>query len=110
MIKILFTQFMLFNIVFLQRHHDDSISNIQFPIEETVTSYSGLLETMIPSYHTILHNIRKDFVGAIYSGNTKEAATQLNESHNQHSFASNENRARRNPDPLRVEPNQPVYR
>ncbi|XP_070151527.1 proteasome inhibitor PI31 subunit [Polyergus mexicanus] len=78
----------------LMRHHDDSISNIQFPIEETVTSYSGLLETMIPSYHTILHNIQKDFVGVLDSGNTKEVATQTN--------SSNESRTHRGFDSLRM--------
>ncbi|XP_029666053.1 proteasome inhibitor PI31 subunit isoform X2 [Formica exsecta] len=95
----------------LMRHHDDSISNIQFPIEETVTSYSGLLETMIPSYHTILHSIQKDFVGALDSGNTKEVATQTNTSSNLHSFESNESQTRRSFDPLRVigpEPDRPL--
>ncbi|XP_050459833.1 proteasome inhibitor PI31 subunit [Cataglyphis hispanica] len=82
----------------LVRHHDDSISNIQFSIEETVISYSGLLETMIPSYHTILYNMQKDFIGAIYSGNTKEVATQTNSS-NSHSFSIklNENQRMRRP-------------
>ncbi|KAL6425235.1 hypothetical protein ACFW04_009465 [Cataglyphis niger] len=94
----------------LVRHHDDSISNIQFSIEETVISYSGLLETMIPSYYTILHNIQKDFIGAIYSGNTKEVATQTNSS-NLYSFylESTENQTRRDFDPVGgVE--QPIYR
>lgn len=64
---------------------------------------------MIPSYHTILHNMQKDFIGAIYSGNTKEVATQTNSS-NLHSLylESSENQARRDFDPVGVE--QPIYR
>ncbi|XP_072764462.1 proteasome inhibitor PI31 subunit [Anoplolepis gracilipes] len=85
----------------LLRHHDDSISNIQFPIEETVSTLHGPLETVIPSYRTILHSIQKEFVGAIY-GNTKEVTTQTTTSSNQHSFETDTSRPRRDFDPLRV--------
>lgn len=95
----------------LVRHHDDSISNIQFSIEGTVSTLHGPLETVIPSYHTILHSIQNDLLGAIYSGNSKEEATQTSTSNNQGSFETNENRRRRDLDPLRVGPDpQPLYR
>lgn len=82
--------------MFLQRYHDDSISNIQFPIEETVSTLHGPLETVIPSYRTILYNIQKDFVDAIYSGNTKEVTTQTTTS-NQPSSETSETSTRRDP-------------
>lgn len=85
--------------MFSQRHHDDSISNIQFAIEETVSALHGPLETVIPSYQTILRIIQKDLISAIYSGNSKEVATQTTTSSNQE---TNENRIRRDLDPLRV--------
>ena len=80
----------------LLRYHDDSISNIQFPIEETVSTLHGPLETVIPSYRTILYNIQKDFVDAIYSGNTKEETTQTTTS-NQPSSETSETSTRRDP-------------
>ncbi|XP_011255418.1 proteasome inhibitor PI31 subunit [Camponotus floridanus] len=86
----------------LVRHHDDSISNIQFSIEETVSTLHGPLEIVIPSYRTILHTIQKDLLGAIYSGNSKEVTTQTTTSSNQDSSQTNENRRHR--DPLRVGP------
>ncbi|XP_029155649.1 proteasome inhibitor PI31 subunit [Nylanderia fulva] len=85
----------------LLRYHDDAISNIQFPIEETVSALHGPLETVIPSYRTILYSVQKDFVGTLY-GNTKEETTQTTE--------TNEASTRRDPDPLRVESNRPVHR
>jgi len=101
---------MLLDIVFSQRHHDDSISNVQFSIEETVSTLHGPLEIVIPSYRTILHTVQKDLLGAIYSGNSKEVTTQTTTSSNQDSFQANEYRIRR--DPLRVGPySQPsLYR
>lgn len=102
---------MLFNIVFSQRHHDDSISNIQFSIEGTVSTLHGPLETVMPSYQTILRSIQNDLLGTIYSGNSKEEATQTITSNNQGSFETNENRTRRDLDPLRVGSDpQPLHR
>ncbi|KYN02302.1 PREDICTED: proteasome inhibitor PI31 subunit [Cyphomyrmex costatus] len=61
------------------KHQDNSVSNISFPIEETVSALHGPLETIIPSYQTILHNIQKDFVSTICSN---EAGTQTTVSNN----------------------------
>lgn len=36
--------------------------NIPVPIEGTVSALHGPLETTIPSYQTMLHNIKKDFL------------------------------------------------
>lgn len=66
------------NIIFLQKHQDNSVSNISFPIEETVSVLHGPLETVIPSYQTILHNIQKDFVSTICSNEAGTQTTILN--------------------------------
>ncbi|XP_011170589.1 proteasome inhibitor PI31 subunit [Solenopsis invicta] len=44
------------------RTHNNSVCNIQLPIEETVSVLHGPLEIVIPSYQTILHSIQKEFV------------------------------------------------
>ncbi|EZA47826.1 hypothetical protein DMN91_011610 [Ooceraea biroi] len=55
---------------------DNSISNIMFPIEETVSALHGPLMTTIPSYETILQNVQNDFSIVLFRKNTKEAETQ----------------------------------
>ncbi|XP_011632889.1 proteasome inhibitor PI31 subunit [Pogonomyrmex barbatus] len=59
----------------LMRHYDNTVFNIQFPIEGTVSALQGSLETVIPCYQTILHTIRKDFVNSTCIM-MNEAATQ----------------------------------
>ncbi|KYN39170.1 Putative proteasome inhibitor [Trachymyrmex septentrionalis] len=60
------------------KHQDNSVSNISFPIEETVSALHGPLETVIPSYQTILHNVQKDFVSMICSNEAGTQTTVLN--------------------------------
>ncbi|XP_012056773.1 PREDICTED: proteasome inhibitor PI31 subunit [Atta cephalotes] len=62
----------------LMKHQENSVSNISFPIEETVSALHGPLETVIPSYQTILHNIQKDFVSTICSNEAGTQTTVLN--------------------------------
>ncbi|KAG5321905.1 PSMF1 inhibitor, partial [Pseudoatta argentina] len=62
----------------LMKHQDNSVSNFSFPIEETISALHGPLETVIPSYQTILHNIQKDFVSTICSNEAGTQTTVLN--------------------------------
>jgi len=92
----------------LMRHHDNVVFNIQFPIEGTVSTLYGPLETIIPSYQTILHNIRKDFISPTCSN---EASTQTTVSNNERSSVRNVLPERDDHYPLRVGPNhQPSNR
>ncbi|XP_011687693.1 PREDICTED: proteasome inhibitor PI31 subunit isoform X2 [Wasmannia auropunctata] len=96
----------------LMRHYDNSVFNISFPIEGTVSTLHGSLDNVIPSYQTILHNIQKDFVSPMCSN---EAATQTAISNNpERSSEMNETPVRNDHNPLRVGPshrplNRPEY-
>lgn len=74
----------LYLISSLQKLDNDAISNIAFPIEETVSALHGSLETMIPFYKSILHRLQNEFLKPIYKftltdlENTTEAGTQTN--------------------------------
>lgn len=93
---------------FLQRHHDNSVVNIPFPIEGTVSALHGPLEIIIPSYQTILHNIQKDFVSSTCSN---DAATQTTVSNNGRSSERNGVPVHNDPHPLRIGPShQPSNR
>ncbi|KAL0106107.1 hypothetical protein PUN28_016083 [Cardiocondyla obscurior] len=61
------------------RHHDNSVLNIPFPIDETVSALHGSLEVIMPSYQTILRNLQKDFVSAICSKDAEIQTTTLND-------------------------------
>lgn len=88
----------------LLRYHDDTISNVQFPIEQTVSALHGPLETVILSYRTILHSIQKDLVGVVY---TKEETTQTAVSNQQHPETSGTS-THRDPNPLRMPEHDPA--
>ncbi|XP_011875918.1 PREDICTED: proteasome inhibitor PI31 subunit [Vollenhovia emeryi] len=88
----------------LMRHHDNSVFNIPFPIEETVSALHGPLETIMPSYQTMLHNIQKDFVSPTCSN---DAATQTTVSNNGSTSETTAVPAHDGHPSLRVEPRRP---
>lgn len=59
---------------FLQIYKKNHISNITFPIEETVSALQGPFASMIPSYKTVLQKAKDEF--SLESA--KEAETQTN--------------------------------
>ncbi|OXU22164.1 hypothetical protein TSAR_000639 [Trichomalopsis sarcophagae] len=63
----------------LLRIEDHSVSNIQFPID-TVQEIQGSLETMIPTYDTLLNLLKKELVEPVYTGTGREVSTQTSES------------------------------
>ncbi|EFN80042.1 Proteasome inhibitor PI31 subunit [Harpegnathos saltator] len=68
----------------LAKLDNDTISNTAFPIDKTVTTLDGSLETMIPSYEALLHQLRNEFLKPVCKltltdlENTVETATQTN--------------------------------
>ena len=86
----------LFKYYFFQRIEDHSVSNVQFPIN-TVKQFKGPLESLIPSYETVLNTLKKDLIEPVYTGTGREVSTQTSQSQS--------DRPRRDDDdPLRVGP------
>ncbi|XP_036142961.1 proteasome inhibitor PI31 subunit isoform X2 [Monomorium pharaonis] len=71
----------------MMRHHDNSVSTIQLPINETVSALHGPLEIIIPLYQTVLQNIYQDFIKSTCDSN--EAATQTTVQNNECSSETN---------------------
>ncbi|XP_076384811.1 proteasome inhibitor PI31 subunit-like isoform X2 [Megalopta genalis] len=53
----------------LLRTGDQRVSNIQFEINQTVTDLRGPLESLIPSYQTVIQVIQTDLLNPIMSDN-----------------------------------------
>nr|XP_031830815.1 proteasome inhibitor PI31 subunit [Nomia melanderi] len=80
----------------LLRTDNQGVSNIQFPINQTVTDLHDSLESLIPSHQTVMQVIQTDLINPVSSGNTTETATQT-------STENRENVSVPIPDPLRIE-------
>ncbi|XP_020290875.1 proteasome inhibitor PI31 subunit [Pseudomyrmex gracilis] len=64
---------LLINLLKIQ---DDAVSSIQFPIEQTVSTLHGSLDTVVPTYQTVLNNLRRAFDVIDNPTDTKEVTTQ----------------------------------
>ncbi|XP_076246437.1 proteasome inhibitor 31 kDa [Calliopsis andreniformis] len=74
---------------------DQSVSNVRFPINQTVTDLRGPLETIIPSHQTVLQSLQNDFINPVLPSNTTENSTQT-------SATERNVRTEPDPDPLSV--------
>ncbi|XP_015431377.1 PREDICTED: proteasome inhibitor PI31 subunit isoform X2 [Dufourea novaeangliae] len=79
----------------LLRTDNQNVTNIEFPINQTVTSLHGSLETVMPTYQTVLQIVQTDLLNPVFSGNTAETSTQTSTESRDHS-------APIRTDPLRV--------
>ncbi|XP_033209628.1 proteasome inhibitor PI31 subunit [Belonocnema kinseyi] len=68
----------LLNLLRVEGHE---ASSIQFPIEATVMDLHGPLQTLIPTYQTVLGSVEKDLLSPIHSS-TAEISTQTSQSAN----------------------------
>lgn len=62
----------------LLRVEGNEASSIQFPIETTVNSLHGSLETLMPGYQTVINVIESDLISPIYR-NRSENSTQTSQ-------------------------------
>ncbi|XP_015183422.1 PREDICTED: proteasome inhibitor PI31 subunit [Polistes dominula] len=60
----------------LLRIEDEKITNVNFPLAQTVSELHGPLEVMIPSYSTVLYKLNKELIEPINPSNCKEQSTQ----------------------------------
>ncbi|XP_012233225.1 proteasome inhibitor PI31 subunit [Linepithema humile] len=60
-------------------YHENTITNIQFPIEKTVSALHGPLKTILPSYEAMLRSIDKDFVSKVYIKTADSTTQTINE-------------------------------
>ncbi|XP_003490801.1 proteasome inhibitor PI31 subunit [Bombus vosnesenskii] len=70
---------------------DQNVSNVQFPINQTVNELHGDLESVIPSYQNVINVIQEDLIHALIPGNMVVNSTQT-------SFTNDQSRD----NPLRV--------
>ncbi|KAI4482573.1 hypothetical protein M0804_008426 [Polistes exclamans] len=64
----------------LLRTEDEKITNVEFPLLQTVKELHGPLEVMIPSYPTVLHKLYGELIGPLNSSNCKDQSTQTSTS------------------------------
>lgn len=60
----------------LLRTEDEKITNVDFPLLQTVNELHGPLEVMIPSYPTVLYKLCKELIGPLNPSNCKDQSTQ----------------------------------
>ncbi|XP_012344747.1 proteasome inhibitor PI31 subunit isoform X2 [Apis florea] len=60
----------------LLKIHDQKVSTIQFPINQTINDLHGTLEFIIPSYQNIINIIQTDIIDTLIPSNTTENSTQ----------------------------------
>lgn len=60
----------------LLRTQDQGVSNIQFPINQTVTELRGPLESLIPTYQAVAQVIQTDLLKLTISEDTASTSTQ----------------------------------
>lgn len=60
----------------MQKVDDQNVSNVQFPINETVNELHGALESVIPSYQNVISVIREDLIHALIPDNMVGNSTQ----------------------------------
>ncbi|XP_015524771.1 proteasome inhibitor PI31 subunit isoform X1 [Neodiprion lecontei] len=90
----------------LMRIEDHSVSNIQFLVDTTVSALKGPLQTLMPSFQSVINTIRTDLVDPVYTGNARETSTQTSTG-NVNSTRDIPRRPNRSDyDPLRVGPPQ----
>ncbi|XP_076183163.1 proteasome inhibitor 31 kDa isoform X2 [Ptiloglossa arizonensis] len=58
---------------------DQTVSNVQFPINQTINDLHGSLESIIPSYQNVLQTIRTKLIESVLPGNTAETSSQTEE-------------------------------
>lgn len=75
----------------MQKVDDQNVSNVQFPINQTVNQLHGDLESVIPSYQNVINVIQEDLIHALIPGNMVVNSTQT-------SFTNDQSRD----NPLRV--------
>ncbi|KAG9430774.1 proteasome inhibitor PI31 subunit isoform X1 [Apis mellifera carnica] len=63
-------------LVNLLKIHDQKVSTIQFPINQTINDLHGTLEVIIPSYQNIINIIQTDIIDTLIPSNTTENSTQ----------------------------------
>ncbi|XP_046734716.1 proteasome inhibitor PI31 subunit isoform X3 [Diprion similis] len=88
----------------LMRIEDHSVSNIQFSIDTTVSALKGPLQTLMPSFQSVINTIRTNLVDPVYTGNARETSTQTSTGNVNHDIPRRPNRS--DYDPLRVGPPQ----
>ncbi|XP_043258806.1 proteasome inhibitor PI31 subunit [Colletes gigas] len=86
----------------LLRVEDQNVSNVQFPINQTVQNLHGSLDSVIPSYQNVLQTIGTDLIEPILPSNTRESSVQTTA--NEDKNDSTQSTSKPQTVPLRVQP------
>ncbi|XP_033339324.1 proteasome inhibitor 31 kDa [Megalopta genalis] len=91
----------------LLRTGDQRVSNIQFEINQTVTDLRGPLESLIPSYQTVIQVIQTDLLNPIMSDNAANTTANTSTQTSTESRDSNIGIPLRQGLPIRARPGAP---